>query len=264
MVPLRDGARRDRDVLVGAEDLVRLLDRVELEADRRRHQVQHRSPRQRDRARRQEQRLRRVVLPEPHDLEHRERVVPGGVVHDLEHPDLADLLAEGQRVHGDAGVAEAGVDAGRVEAGATLQAGGVDPVVHAVAGGLREQQRHVRRVHHVLPAREHAADVVDDAVGAEVGVGGVADAVGLEVEQRVRILRGDHAGRGAAAELAGVVAGLAVGVDPQPGQLELGMGHDGGHGVDPDGARRPLDHSVAHGVPLVDGRAERSRLRCAS
>ena len=34
------------------------------------------------------------------------------------------------------------------------------------------------------------------------------------------------------------------------GQLQLGVGGDGGHGVDADGAGRPLDHSVRHGVPL--------------
>ena len=44
-------------------------------------------------------------------------------------------------------------------------------------------------------------------------------------------------------ELAGVAPGLAVGVHPEARQLELGVGDDGGHGVDADGAGRPLDHT---------------------
>ena len=240
--PLRDRAGRDLEVLVGAEDLVRLLHLVELQPDRRRDQVQHRSPRQGGGAGRQQQRLRRVLLPEPHDLEHRERVVPGVVVDDLHHPDPAHLLAEGEGVDGQPGVAEARVDAGGVEARAAFEARGLELLGDPLAGGRRVQQRHVRRVHHVLAARQHAGDVVDHAVGPQVGVGRVADAVRVEVEQRVGVLGGEHADRRPAAQLAGIVAGLAVGVHPQPGQLELRVGDDGGHGVDADGAGRPLDH----------------------
>ena len=103
---------------------------------------------------RQQQRLRRVVLPEAHDLEHRERVVPGGVVDDLHHPDRAHLLAEGEGVDGDAGVAEARVDARRVEA--SCRPRGRRPASRSCtpgAGRRRVQQRHERRVHHVLARR---------------------------------------------------------------------------------------------------------------
>ena len=43
----------------------------------------------------------------------------------------------------------------------------------------------------------------------------------------------------------------AVGVDPQAGELELGMGDDGWHGVDADGARGPLDDSDRHVLVLL-------------
>ena len=137
-----------------------------------------------------------VGLPEAHDLEHRERVVPGGVVDDLHHPDRAHLLAEGEGVDGDAGVAEARVDARRVEAscrppGRRPRAGRSTPA--PAAAGYSSGTNDVFTT--FLPDGQHPADVVDHLVGAEVGVGRVADAVGVEGEQGVDVLGGDDARR---------------------------------------------------------------------
>ena len=49
------------------------------------------------------------------------------------------------------------------------------------------------------------------------------------------------------APLARVAAHLVVGVDPKPGQLQVGVGDDGGHGVDPHGPGGPLQHADGHG-----------------
>jgi hypothetical protein len=117
-------------------------------------------------------------------------------------------------------------------------------------GGLRVEERDVGGVHHVLAGGEDAAQVVDDAVGSQVGVGRVAHAVGVGVEQQgVGVLGGDDADRVGPADLPRVPSGLLVGVDPQTDQLQVGMGGDGGHGVDADRASGPLDDSVAHGSP---------------
>ena len=232
------------DVLVGQEHLVVLDDLVQLEAQRRRDQGDHRPPGQGRAPGRQQQGLGLVGLPEPHDLEHGEGVVPGGVVDDLHHPDGADVLAQPEGPDGDAGVAVAGVDARGEEGRPALLAGGLQLV--AEPGLLGVQQGHERRVDHVLARRQHPADVVDHLAGADVGVGRVADAVGVEGEQGVDVLGGGDAHRVDAAQLTGVAAGLVVAVDPEADQLEIGVVDDGGHGVDADGARRPLDDLVAH------------------
>ena len=118
-----------------------------------------------------------------------------------------------------------------------LQAGGLELVVEA--GLLGVQQGHERGVDHVLARGQHPADVVHHLAGADVGVRRVTDAVGVEGEQGVDVLGGGDAHGVDPAELAGVAAGLVVAVDPQPDQLEVGVVDDGGHGVDPDGARSP-------------------------
>ncbi len=195
--PLLDRAGRDLEVLVGAEDLVGLLHLVELAGrwptPTRCSTGPHASEMEPGR---EEQRLRRVLLPEAHDLEHRERVVPRVVVDDLHHPDLAHLLAEGEGVDGEPGVAEARVDARRVEARAALEARGLELLGDALARG-RAGTAAARTTCSPRSCRSASMpdDVVDHAVGPEVGVGGVADAVGVEVEQRVGVLGGEHARR---------------------------------------------------------------------
>ncbi len=119
------------------------------------------------------------------------------------------------------------------------------------AGLLGVQQGHERGVDHVLARRQHPAEVVDHLAGADVGVRGVTDAVGVEGEQGVDVLGGGDADRVDAAQLAGVAAGLVVAVDPEPGQLEVGVVDDGGHGVDADGPGRPLDDLVAHPATVL-------------
>src|SRR3546814_5528344 len=76
-----------------------LLDALELNADRAGDELEHRAPGPSGGPWREEQRLRRVGLAEPHHLEHRERVVPGVVVDDLHHPHAAHLLAERSEEH---------------------------------------------------------------------------------------------------------------------------------------------------------------------
>ena len=251
----RDGpgghrARGDLDVDVRGQDLVALDDLVESEPDRIGDEVQHRTPGERRRAGGEEQRLRRVRLPEAHDLEHGERVVPRRVVDDLHHPHRPDVAAQGEGVDRDAGVAEPGVDAGGVEGRPALAARGLEPVDHAGSGVGRVQEGDERGVHHVCTGGEDAAEIVDHAVGPQVGVGGVADDVGRPVEQGIGVLRGGHPERRAAAQLTGVAPGLVVAVHPQPDQLQRRMGGDRRSGVDPDGAGRPLDHGDGHAFPL--------------
>ena len=47
--------------------------------------------------------------------------------------------------------------------------------------------------------------------------------------------------------LAGISAGLVVGVDPQACELEVGVGHDGGHAVDADRSGGPAENTDGHG-----------------
>ena len=80
-------------------------------------------------------------------------------------------------------------------------------------------QRHHRARHHVLARGEDAADVLHRLERAQIRRGGVADAVGVEREDRVDVGGGADADRVRAAQLARVLAGFRVAVHADADQL---------------------------------------------
>ena len=253
--PRLDRARGDLDVLVGPRAprgarRCRRASRPMASAT----SCDHRAPRQRRRARRRAAATGLVGLPEPHDLEHGERVVPGGVVDDLHHPDRRAPPCRGRgRAMAMPALPKPGVDARGVEATCRPPRRRPRAARGRRPGGRRVEQRHERRVHHVLARGQDPAEVVDHLVGADVGAGRVADAVGVEGEQRVGVLGGGHPDGRRRRRSRRRRGPPCRRVDPQAGELEVGVGDDGGHGVDADGPGRPLDHTLRHGPePTVD------------
>ena len=227
-----------------------LGDVVELDAERVGHQGEHRAPGQRGRPRGQQQRRRGVRLAEPHDVEHRHRVVPGVVVDDLHHPDRrAPPCTEreggrwpGRRCRSPGRCPRCrrrchpprtppGADRGSPPArGAAAARTRCSPrsCPRPACGRCRRPPRRAGRrsgpcsrcSRRPRPSRASASWVAVTPIGLD------------------------------AADLAGVAAGLVVAVDPQARQLEIGMGGDGRHGVHAHRPGRPLDHADGHGWKL--------------
>ena len=206
----------------------------------------------------EQQRLAGVGLPEPHDLEHGERVVPGGVVDDLHHPDVSHLLAEGEGVDGDAGVAEARVDARGVEASCR-------PRWHAASS--RSQRSPGRPPSGTAAARTRCSRRSCPRRGCGTGRRPRRRAGRRSWPCSRRSRRRGRAGRrrpGWRSRRAGRRRrsrrrrGPALSSEwtHRPDELEVGVGGDGRHGVDAHRPGRPLDHAEGHGV-LQRGRARR-------
>ena len=177
---------------------------------------------------------RRLVqgLPKPMVPKHHLGLVVGGVVHDLLDADLAPALAqprEHQRQHV---VGEARIDArwSGTRRGRSRQASSRSPLnVGSRLVGCTSATTELDTT--FLPARRMRAMSFTASHRSQVGGGGVADAVGVEREQRFGVVGRGDAHRGDAAQLAGVAAGLLLAVDAEPGQLELGVAEDGAQGV---------------------------------
>src|SRR5262249_41706225 len=88
----------------------------------------------------------------------------------------------------------------------------------------------------------------DGLEGPAIGRRRVADAIGVEREQRVGVVGRRHADRRQAGQLAGVAPGLVLPVHEDARQLEFRMSEDGAQRVASDVPRAPLDHPVRHVV----------------
>ena len=128
----------------------------------------------------------------------------------------------------------AGMDAGAVQ--------------RRVAGRARRFEIGGLRPVGILPADRgrHALARTEDA-GHDIGLGEqrrVHDAVGVDRQHGVDVVRRGHADRVAPDQLADVLARLRVGVHPAPDELEVGMVEDALDRRSTDAAGRPLDHPI--------------------
>ena len=90
----------------------------------------------------------------------------------------------------------------------------------------------------------------------EVGGRGVADALGVGGEQRVDVVGRGHPDGIEVGELAGVAPDLVRRVDPETGELELGVADDAAQRVVAHVAGAPLDDACRHGgAPYPSGSA---------
>ena len=96
----------------------------------------------------------------------------------------------------------------------------------------REDERHDGARDDVLPGAQDPRHVVDGLGGPQVGGRGVADAVGVEREQRVDVVRRGDTERRDAGELARVTPRLLGAVHPEPDELELRVLDDEAQRVD--------------------------------
>ena len=145
-------------------------------------------------------------------------------------------------------VREPGVDPRREEGRPAGAARGLELVAHVGDERRRMHHRHQRRRHDVLAGRQDAGHVLRRLEGPQVGRGGVADAVGVEREQRVGIGGRADARRRQTAQLAGVAAVLRRTAHPHAGQLQLRVADDGPERELPHVAGAPLDHAIRHGL----------------
>ena len=102
---------------------------------------------------------------------------------------------------------------------------------------------------HVGARPEERGELGQRLVRPGLGLGGVDDALGVQGDQRVDVVGGDHAGRVVEpAELGGVATHLggAGGVDAD--QLQIGVLDQRPEGVEADVARRELDDPACHAV----------------
>jgi hypothetical protein len=106
------------------------------------------------------------------------------------------------------------------------------------------------RRHHVLAGSQQRADVVECAHRVHLALRHVEDAVGVEGDDLVGILRGGDADRTDAADVADVAAGLGVAVDEGARKLEIGILVHGGDGMPADRSGGPLNHAQ-HAVELT-------------
>ena len=100
-----------------------------------------------------------------------------------------------------------------------------------------------------LPGGEDAADVLRRLERAQVGGGGVADAIGVEREDGVDVVA-SRARRPAAAPHSSPASwpALAALCTHTPGELDLGMLDDAAQREEPDVAGAPLDDSIRHSL----------------
>jgi hypothetical protein len=169
-----------------------------------------------------------------------------GVVDDLHHADRLDILALAGEDERQQVVRPARIDAGREARDARVGARILERPAHVVGDVGRVDERDDRARHDVLARRGDARHVRDRLGRAQVRGRGVTDAVRVEREQRVGVVRRDDAERIGADDLPRVTPGLVVAVHPQPDELELGVLGDEPRREATDVARAPLDHPVSH------------------
>ena len=223
----------------------------------------HAAPGHGQHARRKEERHVVERAPETHDVEEDHGLVVGVVVEHLGATYLLNALRdpaqhERQRVVGEAGVHP------------------VDEEGDARLLRRRDHRRRQRVVRcRVLEHDRAGGDDVDTGgqeplqVGqgfedAVVGHGGVDDAVRLQGQQRVDVVRPGHPhGVTQPGQLTGIAPDLVRIGDEEADQLELGMGVDAGEGVSAHIAGAPLHDAVRHRVLLraswLRGRGSASR-----
>ena len=167
-------------------------------------------------------------LAEAHRLEQHLRLVVGRVVDDLEDADLVPALAEARRAtSGRTSLAKPGSMPEVKNDVPPARHAVLELVAHLREERLRVHERHDRARHDVLARGEDAADVLDRLEGPQVGGRGVADAVGVEREERVGVVGRAHAGRGGSPQSSPAsVPGLRRAVHPHADELELGMVDD--------------------------------------
>jgi hypothetical protein len=195
---------------------------------------------------------RRVVegLGEAHRVEEHGRLVVRGVVEDLHDAHGVDPLAGAEQHDGQRIVREAGVDAGREARRPTLSARRLEALDDVRRRPGREDERHDRGRHHVLPRLENPAEIGDGFGQAHVGGRGVRHAVGVERQQRVRVVGRRHADLSAEpAQVAGVPPDLVGAVHPETDELEIGVIDDAAQRELPDITGAPLDDTMGHAPP---------------
>ena len=112
-------------------------------------------------------------------------------------------------------------------------------------GAVRVLQEHRAARDDVDAGGEEPLEIVDRLEQPVVGHRGVHDAVRLEREQRVGVVRrGDAEVAVEPGQLAGVLADLGRIGDPDADELELGTGVDAGDRVPPDVAGAPLHDRI--------------------
>src|SRR5262249_1097483 len=185
-------------------------------------------------------------LPEAHRLEEDLGLIIGGVVDDLEDADLFPPLAEPGEHERQEVVREPRIDTRGEEGGAALAAGVGQPVADLGKEGTRVNERDDRARDHVLSRGEDPADVLERLKGAEIRRRRVADAVGVEREQRIGVGGGADADRRETAERARILSRLGGAVHPEADQLKLGMTDDAAEGEVSHVPRAPLDDPIGH------------------
>ena len=190
-------------------------------------------------------------LAESHRFEQDFGLVVGRVVQDLLHAHGFDALGHAGQQQRQHVVREPRVDAGGEERGLAFGARFLEGrgEVGERACGMNERNERAR--YDVLSRREDRGHVLHRLDGTQVAGRRVAHRVGVHREQRVGVVRCEHAGRLVeAAQVRGVAPRFRVGRHPQPDELHVGMADDPAQRVAADVSGAPLDDSVRHGVPL--------------
>ena len=234
--PRRDVTGGDVEGLGGGFALVAFGDGVQRDVQPGGQLAKRRAPRDRQHAWLEQDRHLVERLAEPHDVEHHDGAVVGGVVGDLHTPHLLDTPAgarEGQRDQiGD----ESRVDAVDIDTRITQSRSIFHRSDELVRDDLPGELQHTGcRAHHIDSGGQDAPDVVHGLRHPGVAHGAVHRAFRFGRQQRVKVIGGCDPGRDVQArQLAGILADLGRGGDTKAGQLE-------GRVLDQFGQREPAD-----------------------
>jgi hypothetical protein len=154
-----------------------------------------------------------------------------GVVHQLLNQQRVDVLKEAGHRERQYLCGPAGFDARGVEGRLSGSADRLE----------RADEASDSRRDHVLAGGQQAADVVERAHRVHLALWHVEDAVGVEGDDLVGILRRRDTDGADAAGVADVAAGLGVAVDEGADQFEIGVPVHGGDGMAADGSGGPLN-----------------------
>jgi len=138
---------------------------------------------------------------------------------------------------------ESGFDAGGVERSPALLAGILQSCELLGIPCPRVDETRNRGRDHIDSGAQHAAQVIDAAVGPTFAARRVTDAVRLLCEERVGVLTRLHSERRPAAEFTRVSARLLGVVHPDPDQIQIGALREGAHRNGAHPACRPLHDS---------------------
>ena len=170
-----------------------------------------------------------------------------GVVEDLLHQDLLDLVADLERCEGQDITGESGVDAVYEERRLAFRAGRREGFADRRVGGRGMDEPHQGGGEHINAAPQGPAHLFNGLHGTRLAIGGVDNAIGLQVEQGADIICAQDPGLlREIGDLGGVLPEFFGTKGMETHQFVVWMHDDMAQAVIADVSASPMNHPICH------------------